>query len=70
MLDRPISSMKKPLIVASSENFGLARSEFEVSCFACREMISKLEFARSNNIEDNGEVTNKEIEAKHFFINK
>ena len=33
-------------------------------------MISKFESARRNNIEDNGEVTNKEIEAKRFSINK
>ena len=70
MLDQPISRTKKPLILLSSENFGLA-SEFEVSCFTCQEMISKLESARSNNIEEeNGEVTNKEIEAKQFSINK
>ena len=42
MLDQSIACMNKPLIVVSSENFGLA-SEFEVSCFTFQEMISKLE---------------------------
>ena len=33
-------------------------------------MIAKLESARSDNTKDNGEITNKEIEAKHFSINQ
>jgi hypothetical protein len=47
----------------------LAR-KFEISCFTCQEIISKLESARSNNFEDNGEATKKKIEAKEFSINK
>ena len=33
-------------------------------------MIAKLESARSDNTKDNGEIINKEIEAKHFSINQ
>ena len=63
-------SVMQPLIVVSSETYGLA-SAVKITCLTCQKQVAKLESARSNNIEEeNGEVTNKEIEAKQFSINK
>jgi len=42
VFDFPISTMKQPLIVVSTKNYGLA-SEFKVSCLTCQKLISKLE---------------------------
>jgi hypothetical protein len=53
----------------SAENFGLS-SEIQIVCLTCQKVISKLESTRSKNAEDNVEITNKEIEAKTFSINK
>jgi len=70
VFDFPISTMKQPLIVVSTKNYGLA-SEFKVSCLTCQKLISKLEPARSNSNGDrNDEIRNNAIEAKHFSINK
>ena len=55
----------QPLSVVSSENFVLA-SEIQSICLTCQKVIAKLESARSDNTKDNGEITNKEIEAKTF----
>ena len=51
VFDFPISTMKQPLIVVSTKNYGLA-SEFKVSCLTCQKLISKIESARSNSDED------------------
>ena len=70
VFDFPISTMKQPLIVVSTKNYGLA-SEFKVSCLTCQKLISKLEPARSNSNGDrNDEIGNSAIEAKVFSINK
>ena len=70
VFDFPISTMKQPLIVVSTKNYGLA-SEFKVSCLTCQKLISKLEPARSNSNGDrNDEIRNNAIEAKYFPINK
>ena len=45
-------------------------SEIQITCPTCEKMIAKLESPRSNSTKGNVEITNKEIEAKHFSINQ
>ena len=68
-LSTEIPCIPQPLIAVSSENLGLA-SKIQITCLTCQKVIAKLESARSDNTKDNGEITNKEIEAKHFSINQ
>ena len=73
-LEKAFLSMEIPcipqlLIVVSSENLGLA-SKIQITCLTCQKVIAKLESPRSDSTKGNGEITNKEIEAKHFSINQ
>ena len=65
------TSSNQPLIVVSSETYGLA-SAVKIACLTCQKRGTKLESARSNN-DDNDEdhgAEIKKIEAKHFAINQ
>ena len=73
-LEKAFLSMEIPcipqlLIAVSSENLGLA-SKIQITCLTCQKVIAKLESPRSDSTKGNGEITNKEIEAKHFSINQ
>ena len=61
-------SVMQPLIVVSSETYGLA-SAVKITCLTCQKQVAKLESARScnNEDEDHGEIKKKE--AKQFAIN-
>ena len=62
-------SVMQPLIVVSSETYGLA-SAVKITCLTCQKQVAKLESARScnNEDEDHGEIKKKE--AKQFAINQ
>ena len=48
-------SVMQPLIVVSSETYGLA-SAVKITCLTCQKQVAKLESARSCNNEDEDHV--------------